>query len=67
MDKKEDEDITIDFSKFRNLFKAKKHDAPENISQHKQEVKPEEKNDDEISIDFKKVRNIFAFDSFWVL
>jgi dolichyl-phosphooligosaccharide-protein glycotransferase len=46
--KKDDDEISIDFSRIKGIFKTKKsHESPE------------KKDDDEISIDFSKIKNIF--------
>jgi len=50
-EKKEDDEISIDFSKIKNIFKKKDSTS--------EEVKAkEDKEDDEISIDFSKLKNI---------
>ncbi len=57
MDSKDDEDLSIDFSKVKNFFKSEKK---EEAAQAKGEHAPKEtKSDDEISFDFKKVKNFF--------
>lgn len=54
MGSKEDEEITIDFSKIKNFFKSdkKEREKTEESSQGKKE-------DEEINIDFSKIKNFF--------
>ena len=54
MDSKEDEEITIDFSKIKNFFKSDKQER-EKIEESSQE----KKEDEEINIDFGKIKNFF--------
>ena len=62
MDPKEDDDVSIDFSRFRNIFRReKKKENHEDSTINK--IKSEEKKDDEINIDFGKVRNFFKSDN----
>lgn len=63
---KEDEEINIDFSKIKNLFKKKKEvmeeaktEISEKVKEPKQGVKEETEEDEEINIDFSKIKNIF--------
>src|SRR3989344_7249583 len=57
MDSKEDDDVSIDFSKLRNIFKSeKKEENKEDTSIKK--IKEEEK-DDEITVDLGKFKNLF--------
>ena len=60
MDSKEDEEISIDFSKIKNFFKREKEPKPE---EKKEEIKEEKEKaaDDEInfSFDFSKIKKIF--------
>ena len=57
MDSKEDDDVSIDFSKLKNIFKGgKKEEKKEDASI--KEIKEEEK-DDEITVDFGKFKNFF--------
>ena len=62
----QDEDISIDFSKIKNVFKRKKKEAKseEKPKEKSEEAKPkkeseQKEDDDEISIDFKKIKNFF--------
>ncbi len=56
----EDEDVSLDFSKIKNIFKKK---GKEKISQEKKEIEKsgedKEDYDEDVSIDFSKVKNIF--------
>lgn len=57
MDSKEDDDVSIDFSKLKNIFKSgKKEEKKEDTSI--KEIEEEEK-DDEINVDFGKFKNFF--------
>ena len=57
MDSKEDDDVSIDFSKLKNIFKSgKKEEKKEDIFM--KEIK-EERKDDEITVDFGKFKNFF--------
>ena len=57
MDSKEDDDVSIDFSKLKNIFRSgKKEEKKEEI--FTKEIKEESK-DDEIAVDFGKIKNIF--------
>jgi dolichyl-diphosphooligosaccharide--protein glycosyltransferase len=65
---KDDDEISIDFSKIKNIFKKKKEETssdpnnspdkkPESNEETKQE--PPKKDDDEINIDFGKIKDVF--------
>jgi len=62
-DEDSDEEITIDFSKIKNIFKRKKkvkeETKPEKKKKDSQESKEDEDSDEEISIDFSKIKKIF--------
>ena len=57
MDSKEDDDVSIDFSKLKNIFKGGKKEEKKEDALIK-EIKEEEK-DDEITVDFGKFKNFF--------
>lgn len=55
-DKRDDEELTIDFSKVTKFFKSK----PKKVSEPtKEPVKESVESDDEISLDLSKIKNIF--------
>ena len=60
MDSKEDEEISIDFSKIKKFFKSDKKDedkkADENTQGSSEKI---DKKDDEINIDLSKIKNFF--------
>ena len=57
MDSKEDDEISIDFSRIKNFFKAGKKEDESTESAHSgQEAK---KDEEEISIDFSRIKNFF--------
>ena len=53
----DDEDISIDFSKIKNIFKSKKEDNSD-IKENTEEI-TENQDDDEISFDFGKIKTFF--------
>ncbi len=55
---KDEEEISIDFSKMKGFFKRKK-DEPKQETAMKEEEVAKEKKDDEISIDFGKIKGFF--------
>ncbi|MBI3027789.1 hypothetical protein HYY70_06790 [Candidatus Woesearchaeota archaeon] len=64
MDSKEDEEISVDFSKIKNFFRKK-----ENKEEHKHEeisaekpIKDGKKDEEEIVIDLSKIKNLFKSD-----
>tara|TARA_Y100000310_G_scaffold109945_1_gene108415 strand:- start:646 stop:3630 length:2985 start_codon:yes stop_codon:yes gene_type:complete len=60
-DEKEDDDISIDFSKIKNIFKKTKSESSkeeEKLSEPSHTDDKEEK-DEDISLDFSKIKNIF--------
>jgi len=63
MDSKEDEEISIDFSKIKKFFKSDKKEehkkTDESVNDHSAKV---EKSDDEITLDFGKIKNLFKSD-----
>jgi dolichyl-diphosphooligosaccharide--protein glycosyltransferase len=67
-EKKDDEEISIDFSKIKNIFKKKESDAKDKIAL-KEDInkgQKEEDKDDEINFDLsklKKIKNIFKKDT----
>ncbi len=63
---KEDEEVNIDFSKIKSLFKKKKKDSEEAKNEEtpkekeiSEKPKEEIKEDEEINLDFSKIKNIF--------
>ena len=58
MSEKEDEDISIDFSKVKNFFKGKKEEERKAEAATKA-YHDEQKNDDELSFDFGKIKKFF--------
>jgi len=60
MDSKEDEELSIDFSKIKKFFKSEKKE--ESIKIGEAAASREKKDDDEISIDFSKVKKFFKSD-----
>ncbi len=61
MDSKEDEEITIDFSKIKNFFKGKKEEkkAEAAIKDIKEPANEEKDEDISLSFDFSKIKRIF--------
>ena len=62
MNEKEDDEISIDFSKIKNFFKRGKKDEKhiEGTAQHS--PKKDEKENEDITIDFSKIKNFFKSD-----
>ena len=59
MDSKEDEEISIDFSKIKSFFKS---DKKEDKKAEESSIKQEKKDDEEISIDFSRIKSFFKSD-----
>lgn len=57
MEEKDDEEISLDFSKIKKIFKGKKEKPKEEVEEEKKEAKEEDEED--ISIDLGKVKNFF--------
>ncbi|MBI2541643.1 hypothetical protein HYV80_02965 [Candidatus Woesearchaeota archaeon] len=62
MDPKEDEDISIDFSKIKNFFKSEKKEG-EQTEENRESSSAEKKDDEEINIDFGKIKKWFKSDA----
>jgi len=61
-EKKEDDEVSIDFGKIKNLFKKKSNAVPQEVKEEKVELQSgtiEKKDDDEITIDLSKIKNFF--------